>query len=351
MYFAPSPDGREAKPEWQQIPHALRRAIDEQLGSPVVEAEIAWGGYSPSASYHLTLADGSRAFAKGTHPGQTREGHAMMLAEITSYRDLQPISRIACGYRGSVDQEDWHLLLLDRLDGVSMLDAEQPAHVTALLTRYLAFQQDCAALSSRPDWLVPGPENPLVSVVFSGEGGWLDLNKPEVAHGFETLFEDPQAARNWMQDSVPALIERQQAITSLTPQATPWGVLHVDMRSDNILILPDGSARLIDWPNTCEGPIASDLSGWMPSLMAEGGPTPDRLIAEWHDLGGPQIEMDHIITGLTRISGYFMDNAWKPCPPALPRLRWVQKRQLFAALPWLCSALDLPPPPAPKQEA
>ncbi|MGH6880006.1 MAG: hypothetical protein ACREFM_03735, partial [Hypericibacter sp.] len=52
------PAARENKPRWSDVPTAAVAALERALGASVAEAEIAWGGYSPSASFHLTLADG-----------------------------------------------------------------------------------------------------------------------------------------------------------------------------------------------------------------------------------------------------------------------------------------------------
>jgi hypothetical protein len=59
------PVNPEAKPTWKQVPDGVRRLVASTLGADVVEAEQAWGGFAPSATFRLRLADGRRAFFKG----------------------------------------------------------------------------------------------------------------------------------------------------------------------------------------------------------------------------------------------------------------------------------------------
>src|SRR5687767_5154222 len=98
----PAPAVREAKPAWRSVPLELRVAIEAALGSRVVRARRAWGGFSSSATFVLTLEDGRSAFTKGTHPGQTAVGTAALDAEERVYREVEVIRPWAPGFLGSV---------------------------------------------------------------------------------------------------------------------------------------------------------------------------------------------------------------------------------------------------------
>ena len=65
---------REPKPDWQSVPKSVKDAIEGFFGSGIRSGEIVWGGYSPSATFLLTLANGRKIFCKGCHPGQTDFG-------------------------------------------------------------------------------------------------------------------------------------------------------------------------------------------------------------------------------------------------------------------------------------
>lgn len=56
------------------------------------------------------------------------------------------------------------------------------------------------------------------------------------AHG-GTLFEDYETVRGWMME----LMDRLDCLNR------PKGLAHIDSNTDNFLMLPDGSVRLIDW--------------------------------------------------------------------------------------------------------
>src|ERR687887_2670778 len=59
---------REEKPRWSEVPIAVRRESERRLGSRVVRATRAYGGYAASATFRLVLANGRRAFFKAGYP-------------------------------------------------------------------------------------------------------------------------------------------------------------------------------------------------------------------------------------------------------------------------------------------
>src|SRR5206468_12097331 len=59
---------REDKPAWSQVPPAVRAETERRLGSRVMRATRAYGGYAASATFRLTLANGKRAFFKAGYP-------------------------------------------------------------------------------------------------------------------------------------------------------------------------------------------------------------------------------------------------------------------------------------------
>lgn len=74
-----------------------------------------------------------------------------------------------------------------------------------------------------------------------------------------------------------------------------------------------------------------DIAAWPPSLEAEGGPPPERILP-----GEPE--------AAALVSGFFAARAGLPAPTTAPRVRTVQLAQLRTALPWATRELDLPPP-------
>ena len=59
--------GVEARLPWKRVPQAVRQQIEAALGAPVKRASRIWGGYAPTPTYRLALADGRQAFFKGPY--------------------------------------------------------------------------------------------------------------------------------------------------------------------------------------------------------------------------------------------------------------------------------------------
>src|SRR4051812_22698442 len=49
---------REDKPVWSAVPQSVRTEAEQMLGGTVTRAVRAFGGYGPSATFVLNLADG-----------------------------------------------------------------------------------------------------------------------------------------------------------------------------------------------------------------------------------------------------------------------------------------------------
>ncbi|MDQ1487287.1 MAG: hypothetical protein QOJ62_2980, partial [Actinomycetota bacterium] len=56
--------GGPGRPTWYALPLIVRTAVEEHLGSQVVTAANARGGFTPGLAATLALADGRRLFAK-----------------------------------------------------------------------------------------------------------------------------------------------------------------------------------------------------------------------------------------------------------------------------------------------
>ena len=112
-----SRQGAEAKPPWSAVPRQVREQAATTLGAPVVRAERVYGGYAPSATFRMTLANGKRAFFKASYP--LPKGSAViwqMKAEERTYQQLGPrIAPWAPRFLGSFERDGWLVLLLEDL--------------------------------------------------------------------------------------------------------------------------------------------------------------------------------------------------------------------------------------------
>src|SRR5919201_7025268 len=108
---------REEKPRWSEVPIAVRRESERRLGSRVVRATRAYGGYAASATFRLVLASGKRAFFKAGYPPPPGSAAIFPIAhEEKRYRALNPIvGRAMPKLFDSFKKDDWRLQLLEDL--------------------------------------------------------------------------------------------------------------------------------------------------------------------------------------------------------------------------------------------
>ena len=130
----------------------------------------------------------------------------------------------------------------------------------------------------------------------------------------------------WLERALPALLEVAGPSVFKGDQ-----LCHFDVRSDNLCFRDDGSAVLVDWNLAEIGNPRLDVAFWLSSLALEGGPSPEAIL--------PDAPAEAAV-----VAGFFASRCGLPDIPDAPRVRDVQKRQLIAALPWVCHALDLPVP-------
>lgn len=341
-----APAEREGKPHWSEVPPALVAKLERVLGSPVTDSEIAWGGYSPSASFHLALADGRHVFVKGTHPGQTPEGRMSLAQEIDSYRELAVLRGLAPDFLGTVESEDWSFLVLE-----AVTDAEKALPWSRVKLERLALSLAAFYERARPvamSWQRPRLHRSLTIDLTDPDPGWALLARsPEARTGFLSLFHDPAAADRWLARSLPRLLALESAAGELL-QADPqraMSLIHLDLRSDNLLFRRDGTPVLLDWPYVTRGPVVLDVVFFAPSVEGEGGPRASETVALFEQALGWRFPRGDQQIALAFAAGFFADQAYLPPIPGLPRLRWVQRMQLAVCLGWAADLIGLPEPP------
>jgi hypothetical protein len=324
---------REDKPPWSAAPRNVKEAVARSLGSPVIRARRTYGGYAPSATYALTLADGRRAFFKGTYP--LPEGSAVRWAldrEAMVYRHLgQSIRPWAPEFFGSLRADGWHALLLEFVAGKRVLPWTRPKAKRASES-YASFHASSLG-SPAPRWLSRRQHRDFA--VF-----WRRIASDEAAVdrlGALAASRSDEAIE-WLGSCVRAL---RRAETILRRAGEPYALLHFDTRSDNVM-LEGKLLRMVDWPFACIGPVEFDVAAFAQAIEAEGGPPCESTIG-WYEAVLP-LRHDVLVGSVAGIAGYFADRAPRPPMPGLPRLRSIQRRQLKASLGWAARLLDLPEP-------
>jgi hypothetical protein len=325
---------REHKPTWSQVPLAVRAETERLLGARVVRATRRFGGYGPSATFHVALADGRSAFFKGVYPLPEGSGVRWALDEEERvYVELQEhITPWAPDYYGSLRLDGWHALLIESVTGEKIPPWTDAAGRRAARS-YAQFHAGTMD-KGLPDWL-----SREAHLEFTGFWQGIAADESRLAR-LATLGPTAKISRaiaRWVTDHAASLTAAEIPLR----EAKRFCLLHFDTRSDNIRLKGD-LLRMFDWPWTAVGPPEFDFGAFAQSVASEGGPDPE-LLTSWYSEVLP-IDSDVLTAVAVGISGFFADRGSRPDMPELPRLRSFQRLQLKASLTWAARRVGLEPP-------
>lgn len=325
--------GVEAKPIWQQVPSEVRTRVDAALGSEVRRALRIWGGYSPTPTFRLLLANRKRAFFKAAGPSDTDFARAAIRREARVYRDLGSLlSPWAPALLDSFEINDWRVLLLEDL-GPKSVPPWTRAQARGIFRAYADFHRSTFA-AILPDWVsAPGRYLARESRLWDEIPAAGTLGEVAALAGGQL-----EAARRWLEEAAPVLAASSRG---LAQAPAPYALLHGDTRSDN-LRWTAGRLRLFDWPHLGSGAAEFDVAAFAQSVTLEGGPQPQDLVA-WYGERAP-VRPEVLDAAVAAIAGFFADVCWREELPGLPRLRPFQRAQLRVSLAWAARRLRLPEP-------
>jgi hypothetical protein len=330
------PDAREKKPEPSDLPPAIQRQIEKLVGAKVTGSVAAFGGLSVSAGFIFTFDNGQKIFAKGAHPGDTAHGTKNLGQEVMVYESLPVLSQISPPYLGIVsdgEEDGWMLGLWRCIDHDPKLAT--PARVYESLK---SWQRHTPA----KDILPHAREHNYISQFLTPEKKWIRLRNDQLAkQKFVSMFVDAKEGLAWFDKHVPSICQYQARIDKLKGEE---GLMHGDLRLDNFLFGPDRT-YVVDWPNSCWGPLVFDLSFLFSNMEALGfGSAEDHFLA-YAMAGGVEIPPDDYVAMMAALSGHFADQAYREVPDKMPRLRWMQKSMLLAQLKFLARLGIIESPP------
>jgi hypothetical protein len=306
--------------------------VGKLLGSPVARAERVYGGYAPSATFRLKLANGKRAFFKASYPAPKGSGVLWVMdREARNYRTLEPFIRPwSPRFYGSFAREGWHVLLLEDL-GPRSVPPWTPAKARTAARSYARFH--------RKTWGEPLPTSLPRTGHVEHSRFWRTLGKTgEIARTASLAGRRADEAEEWLHVALPIFVANERALGRARP---PFSLLHFDTRSDNVRLHGD-RLRIFDWPFACIGPAEFDVVAFAQAVVAEGGPPPERVLEWYQEVLKLRPEM--IDASLAGVAGYFADRAWRPPIVGLPRVRLWQREQMKACLRWSARRFDLAEP-------
>jgi hypothetical protein len=296
---------------WARVPDPVQAWAARLGGGPPTSVRDLTGGFSPGATAVLAWPKHS-VFVKAVGTALNAESPHMHRREAVVSAALPssgPFPRLLETY----DDGDWVALAFEAVDGRPPRHPWDPAEL-ALVADALAAMH--VALTPCP----PTGVGSLAEYVRRLFGGW----------GALAATGPPPALDPWARDHLTQLAE----LESGWPEACTGSTLvHGDVRGDNVLVTARETVVFVDWPHAAVGNPAFDVVGWAPSVVLEGGPAPEELLARYR--GSRPLDDEAITVLLAAISGFFVSHSFGAPPPGLPTLRSFQAAQGGVALEWL----------------
>ncbi|HEX4163138.1 MAG TPA: phosphotransferase [Acidimicrobiales bacterium] len=295
---------------WAKVPAAVKAWAAALGGGDPTEVRDLHGGFSPGAAAWLECPRGA-VFVKAVGEELNPDSPALHRREALVSGALPALATFPV-LLDVHDDSGWVALAFDAIEGRLPRHPWDRAQLDSVL----------GALEQAHEALTPSPAAHLESAqqVFATLfGGWAEL-----ATAKDTAGLDP-----WCRAHLSELV----ALEARWPEAIAGQTLvHGDIRSDNILMSPTGPV-FVDWPHAAVGNPVFDLVAWAPSVVLEGGPQPEELLAAH----GPSRSADPDVVSvlLAAVSGFFVSHSRRPPPPGLPTLRPFQAAQGEVALAWL----------------
>lgn len=294
---------------WEDLPTAIRAAVEEQLGSAVVEAVTQPAGFSPGLAARLLLRDGSRAFVKAVSESANPDSPAIHRREARIVAALPPTAPVP-RFLWSLDEGGWVVLAFE---DVEARHPDEPWTETDLDLVVSALRDMSRALTPSPIEV-----DQTAGDAFRRISGW----QRALAGGEHRLDV-------WTTKNLKRLADLESQAPVLVGGNT---LLHFDIRADNLLITADQRVYVVDWPWARIGAPFVDWLTMAPSVAMQGGPQPEDFLARFDVADVPPHSID---AALCSLAGFFVVHSLQPPPPGLPTLRAFQAAQGAVALAWL----------------
>jgi Phosphotransferase enzyme family len=298
------------RPAWADLPFLLRAAVQDRLGAPVTAAASAGGGFTDGFASVLTTSAGDRVFVKAASAGTALADWYAREAAITA---ALPAGVPAPRPRWTLMAAGHVVLCLDAVDGHVPRLPWRPAELDAAQR---AWGVSAGLLRHPPDELRGLPS--LADLAREDLSWWT-----EMAAGREPLPPVPGFAAGRVREL--AALER------LLWAYPGTGVIHGDLRLDNIVIDGAGAAWICDWTWPCRGPAWFDTATLLVTAHASGLDADALFAAHPTAADAPADALD---AALAALSGHWLVRAADPPRSAHRTHQSFSGRQ---ALAWLAT--------------
>ncbi|MBA3523316.1 MAG: phosphotransferase [Geodermatophilaceae bacterium] len=297
---------------WSRLPTRVRDAVQTHLGSPVVTAVAQDGGFSAGLAARVRCADGTRAFVKAVglsvndHTPAMHRREALIAAALP---DDVPTPRLRFGY----DDGDWVALVFDESSGrtpVSPWDVDDAVRVAGAVLALTATLTPC----------------PLPAVVDA-----VVLLADDLISWSRLAAVPPPDLDPWELRHLDRLAALGEAAADPAGPMAGDTLLHLDLRSDNVLLEPGGPVVFVDWPWAARGAAWLDPVTFALDPMTHGGHDPEQVLerAGWTDP-----DPDGVTALLLALAGMWAESSRQPAPAGMPTVRRHQRRFHDTALAW-----------------
>ena len=275
----------------------------------MITAESQAGGFSPGTADRVRTDGGRRAFVKAVSPDQNLDSPELLRREA-DYLDALARSPRVPRPIGRYDDGHWIAVAMEEIDGSCPPVPWSDEHVHAAMGSLAALATD----------LTPNPISGLLPVT---EG------LASIFLGWQRLRDQPHPGLDpWIATRLHELIEvSADSLRRLVGDT----VVHCDIRADNLLVRPDGSMVIVDWPWALTGPDWLDRFLLLINIDLYGGHDVELLVARYL----PQVEPSLITGCLAGMCAFFTDAGRQPRVPSLPTLRAFQQAQADSTSAWL----------------
>lgn len=304
--------------DWRDLPRHVRRRIGELAGAQVTAEITATEGFSPGFVAVLELADGRDVFVKAISREISPVAVDQARQEIVAAAALPP-EVPAPPLQWSEDDGEWVLLGFEAIHGRS---PELPWKRSDL-DLVLDTVDSLAGAKPRPGCPLPR----TVDLLADEFTGWCRMSSaPQDVRDEFGRTGGPLA--HWALDHLGDLVTWEHgALDKLAGE----GIVHGDLRADNVMIDADGKVWFIDWLHASIGASWIDLAFLLPAVAAQGGGDPDEIFAAH----APDVSREDLRAGLAGLTGSLVWGSLQPAPPGVPNLRPFQSAHGEAALRWL----------------
>ncbi len=294
---------------WKDLPRDVRAALEERLGSRVVQATTQPMGFSPGLAARLVLEDGRRFFVKAVSEAanpDTPDIHRREARILAMLPAVAPVPRLLWTY----DEGAWVALCLEDVEGRHPHEPWTEGDLSLVISVLKKMARD----------LTPSP----IEVDQTAAGAFAShINGWQLARERGETRLDSWCLRN---------LERLAELESQAPRASHGDtLLNFDVRADNLLISGE-RVYVLDWPWARRGAWWIDMLCMAPSVAMQGGPAPEEFMRRLDLRGVPSAAIDAVACTM---AGYFAVQALEPPPPGIPSVRAFQAAQGRVAVGWL----------------